>query len=290
MQSLGSLVIQDAIVVLTAHGTYSERTIEVETNIVRGPIPCLISRECLPRVGAILDFQSLKLSTPPIGEAQLRLRAANHFCLPRIPIGKPVEIEKYGILLRIRIDNCIFSAPTESIQVNVAADGRTLSQAEIIKLHIHLGHANKLALVRAMKAEKIKVAMTTIDDVIEACPCEITRRDRIQPPAVGRHRVLWAGHTAMADLWYPVAEDDRKFPYMIAVAKFSRFAVTGFLGNIAVLETIEFFNSRRLTLFGRPIRLIMDKEPGLVGEQWEAYTSVCNIAWISNPTEAPPQG
>ena len=94
----------------------------------------------------------------------------------------------------------------------------------------------------------------------------------------------------MADLRYPVTDDARTFPYMITVGKFSRFAVAGLLSNVTVLETIEFSNSRWVTIFGRPIRLIMDKGPGLVGEQWEAYTAVRNITWISNPTEAPFQG
>lgn len=77
---------------------------------------------------------------------------------------------------------------------------------------------------------------------------------------------------------------------MIIVGKFSRFAATGLLANVSVLGTIEFSNSRWVSIFGRPIRLIMDKGPGLVGEQWESYTAVRNITWISNPTEAPFQG
>ena len=94
----------------------------------------------------------------------------------------------------------------------------------------------------------------------------------------------------MADIWYPVEEEARPFPYMIVIDKFPRFAVTGLLANLSVLETIEFFNSRWVTIFGRPIRLVMDKGPGLVGEQWEEYTAVYGITWISNPTEAPFQG
>ena len=184
----------------------------------------------------------------------------------------------------------IAAVTTESIHVDGQNTARTLPNDEIKKLHVHLGHANKLALVRTLKAAKIKVDLNIVDAVLEDFPCGVSRRDQIQPPAVGPHRALWAGHTVMADLRYPVGEDALTFPYVIAIEKSSRFALTGLMGNISVISTIDLFNSRWVAIFGRPIRLIMDKGPGLVGEQWGAYTSVCNIAWISNPMAAPFHG
>ena len=88
VSSIGCIVIHALIKVTTATGTKAERAIQAKLDIVREPTPCLISTECRPRMGGILDFQSGKLPIPTIGEVQLCLIKANHFCLPRSPSGK----------------------------------------------------------------------------------------------------------------------------------------------------------------------------------------------------------
>ena len=289
--SLGWVIIHALIMVTTEGGVKGVRPIQAKMDIAREPIPCLLSRECLPRVGGILHFRAGELLIPALGEAQLRLSEANHFFAPWSHSEKTAEMVKGGKKrIHTKEPQMVATSTAESTHANERTSDRTLPHAEIKKLHVHLAHANKLALARSLRASEIKVELDIIDAVLEACPFEVSRRDRIQPPAVGPHRALWAGHTAMADLWYPVEKDARPYPYMLVIDKFSRFSVTGLLGNISVISVIDFFNSRWVAIFGRPTRLIMDRGTGLVGEQWEAYTSAYGITWISNPTEAPFQG
>ena len=80
---------------------------------------------------------------------------------------------------------------------------------EIKKLHIHLGHADKLSSIRTLRAGKVKVGNASMEKVLNDCPFGIAIHGQIQPPVVGPHRVTWAGHTVMADIWYLVEEDAR---------------------------------------------------------------------------------
>ena len=51
VRSLGPFVVRASIMVLKALGTYAERPIDVEVDIVRGSIHCLIFRERFPLMG-----------------------------------------------------------------------------------------------------------------------------------------------------------------------------------------------------------------------------------------------
>ena len=211
--SLGSMIANAAIMVLTVIGTYAERIIRVQIDIVRGPTPCLLSRECLSRMGGIIDFQEGKLLIPDMGEIKLEVSEANHFRLPWKPAAKradPIDRRAIGG----KNNGSTLAFPTETMPPAVEEQSRALSLKGLRKLHLHLGHANKLAMVRTMRAAEIPVEMKDIQTVLGACPCEVSKHDQIQPPAVGPYRVFWAGHTVMADLRYPVTEDARTFPYI----------------------------------------------------------------------------
>ena len=119
-----------------------------------------------------------------------------------------------------------YEIPVDAPNPNGEEEGRTLSESYIRKLHIHQGHADKLALIRPTEAPNFRVDQAVVESALKDLPFEVSSRDQIQPPAVGRRRVLWDGHTVMADLWYPVPEDSRQFPQMAEIDKFSRFAAT----------------------------------------------------------------
>ena len=60
--------------------------------------------------------------------------------------------------------------------------------------------------------------------------------------------------------------------------------------DMAVDSAIEFLSHRRMSIFGRPARIITDSGANFVGEKFESFVSVWNITHICNPGYSAYQG
>ena len=267
----------------TSTGIVGVSDIAAEVDIARESYPRLISRESLSRMGGILDLKSATMAPCSIGDSVEIERIASILNAAEFPryndawkdaskrifsdFVKSGDVEignsplERGGCAHIRV---IHANPAES---DGETHGRTLSHSEIRILHIHSAQANQLGLFRTAQAARVAINHSVLDAALQAFPCEVARRDQIQPPAVGPYRALRGGNTPNADIWHPVPGDARASPYATALGNSPRFSVAGLLANFSVVVTIDLCAFRRAAILARPSRLIMDKGPGLVGEQ-----------------------
>ena len=165
-----------------------------------------------------------------------------------------------------------------------------LTQAEVKRIHLHLGHASPLIILKTVKNAKRKVSTAVVKQATEDCGCEKELAKASQHSQLNPRRAPWAGHTIGMDTWFPLPNTAKDHPFIVIVDKFSRMAVSGEVPDETVQTALHFLSQRWIAIFGRPSRLITDNGSNFKGEVFAAFAGVWNIAHICNPAYSAYQG
>ena len=101
------------------------------------------------------------------------------------------------------------------------------TEADISRIHLHLGHASINTIMKTAKNAKRKVDEQDIRNAIERCGREQELVKVSQHSQLTPHRAPWDGHTIGMDTWYPALGTGKDHPFIIIVDKFSRMTISG---------------------------------------------------------------
>ena len=174
-------------------------------------------------------------------------------------VGKSTNVIRPIDLFPINADPSSPSAPI------IVEDGSSsdpgieeLSDAEINRIHLHLGHASISIILRMGKNAKKKVSSQAVARVLGKCGCEPDLSKVKQHARLSPHRAPWSGHTIGMDTWPPAKNTSNDHPFIIIADRFSRMIVSGPVMDNSCSSALEFLSHRRMAIFGRPSRIITD--------------------------------
>ena len=265
----------------------------IQVDVVAAVVPMLISQTALSRMAGKIDFADYRLELPTGIVIHLMKSPSGHILLPAAPVS---QMNVGPFVARIE---GTFSMTQRDAYPIIQADPNTLrklSDEQIRKIHIQLGHCSQRQLIELLKFGRCQVNQEQINRIHTKCGC--TRSvHRVTPPVVSSWVARFSGEIVAMDIIYPFTEFgiDSKLPAaripttpaLLVVDSSTRFITCTLLKDVTTQTATQTFLHDWVMHFGKPKRIILDQGgPGFAGHEWENLSHVFGWQYIKAPTRA----
>ena len=259
----------------------------IQVDIVDAVVPMLIAQTALSNMKGKLDFDKYRLELPSGISIMLIKSPSGHVLLPAYPLN---ESPTWAVSL-----NKGLAFP---VQQRTNEETRTLTDAQLRKIHLQLGHCSPQQLTELVKFGKYKVPQEQIERIHRQCGCKRSVH-RITPPVVSSWIARFSGEIVAMDIIYPFTEFgiDQNWteararakspPALLVVDSLTRFITCTLLDDVTTQTVSQAFLRDWVMHFGKPKRIILDQGgPGFTGHEWENLSHVFGWQYIKAPTRA----
>ena len=174
-----------------------------------------------------------------------------------------------------------YSAVVESSKVE-------LSEVQLKKLHIHLGHAPYSCMVDTLRASGRNFDSAVLKRLIDERPC-FNSRSQVGSSAATVHKAPFPGYAVFFDIVYLKERIRRDFPFFFVLGGFSRFIVCPPAKSIRPVRLVEIFMRQWVFFFGFPLFLIRDGGPGTFSAEWNSFDNTHCVCLATSPPECSSQ-
>ena len=205
----------------------------LDVSVIPGNLPLLLSEKSMSKAKFIIDFARNKVLLPTGYEIAVTRASSGHMLL--------------DILKHEKNDYILFP------------ESKSLSEAEISKLHRQFGHcsADKLSSLVRNAGNKVSASIETIGKIIEKCEiCRQFGRSSPKPVTCLPLSVSWNETIAM-DL-HKMVELGKGVWYLHIIDLFTRFSVAIFIKNKRAETIVEQFAINWGLAFGFPKNVLFD--------------------------------
>ena len=255
--------------------------VPVKVDVVDSNVPMLISHESLVRMKGSIDFASCTLMIPSVAEIKLTNTSSGHLMIqgtrPSQQVQRLMQRENHPIYV-----------------MELKLPARVLSEGEIKKIHVQLGHCSENTLETTIRVAQMHVDSSLIQKVLDKCGCQ-TAVQRITPPQVACWLGKYNGEIIALDIIYPFKDCfnekiAKEYPALFMIDSLSRFINCTLLINRASIHATQIFLNDWVGTIGKPRRIITDQGgPTLAGDAWAELSDVYGRQMIHAPKYAPYQ-
>ena len=273
-KSIGSIVMKGTVRGRNEVSTQAVENLSFKVDIIRLELPLLISRSSLRSMGATLDFKLERFCLPNGFQSSLILSHSGHVSIPWIPndIVSDSLIDKSSETIHIEEQLPDYE---EAVPLPVPSN--------IMKVHLHLGHADISTLVRIYRLAGHKISSSIIESALSSCSCGKIGSVP-QNPIVSRYLSEFPGQSIFLDVFFPT--DLQKAPAVLVVCSFSKFVCARFISNLSPRSIIGVLLHHWTVLFGMPEVIITDKGSHFCGSEWNSLCNTFSIGMVHAPTGA----
>ena len=191
MKSLGT-----TIVLIHALPSTTNKTVPivlpVTVDVADSNAPMLISHESLKRMKGPIDFSSCKLAIPFVAEIQIANTCSRHLMIQ----GKRPTQQVQNLSTTV-------NHPIYVMELKLPA--RVLSEGEIRKIHVQLGHCSENTMETTIRSAQMHVDSPLIQKILRECGCQNALR-RITPPQVACRLSKYNGEIVAMDIISPFTD------------------------------------------------------------------------------------
>ena len=271
-----------------------EQRLVIQVDVVAAVVPLLISQNALARMAGRLDFAQNTLELPSGLIITLIKSPSGHILLPAAPVSH-LEWSPFTPL----IDGAFSMTRKDTFPTNAAESCplRKLSDEQVRKVHIQLGHCSQRQLIELLKFAQCQVNIEQISRIHAKCGC-VRSVHRITPPVVTSWIARFSGEIVAMDIIYPFTEfgkdNDSRLPSqriatnpaLLIVDSLTRFITCSLLADLTAATVTQAFLRDWVMHFGKPKRIILDQGgPGFTGHEWEKLSHVFGWQYIKAPTK-----
>ena len=270
-----------------------EYMLVIQVDVVTALVPMLISQNALSRMAGKIDFAKYTLELPTGLLIHLIRSPSGHILLPAAPVSK-MNCDPFIP----RIDGAFSMTQKDTFPVAMTESHplKRLSDEQIRKIHVQLGHCSQRQLIELLKFAQCQVNPEQINRIQTKCGC-VRSVHRITPPVVSSWIARFSGEIVAMDIIYPFTEfgKDSKLapgrvptnPALLVVDSLTRFITCTLLEDVTTHTVSQAFLRDWVMHFGKPKRIILDQGgPGFTGHEWEQLSHVFGWQYIKAPTKA----
>ena len=258
----------------------------VRVDVVQAVVPLLVAQPALKRMAGKIDFSTLRLELPSKLVIQLIQSPSGHILLPGTPVMQFTSEE-----------NCINPERAYPVSQQENTQLRKLTDLQVKKIHLQLGHCSQRQLSELLKFAGCKVDQNQILRIHQQCGCN-RMVHRVTPPVVSSWIARFSGEVVAIDIIYPFTEfgvDSHRpgkaripsMPALLVVDSLTRFITCSLLTDLTSETVSQAFLRDWVMPFGKPKRIILDQGgPGLTGTEWGKLSHVFGWQFIKAPTRA----
>ena len=255
-------------------------------DVVQAVVPMLVAQPALTRMAGRIDFSNLQLELPSKLVIQLIRSPSGHILLPGTPVA---QLTRGAQRTNPECVYPVIQQETPSL--------RTLTDSQVKKIHLQLGHCSQRQLIELLKFARCKVDQNQILRIHQQCGCNRTVH-RVTPPVVSSWIARFSGEVVAIDIIYPFTEfgiDSHRpgkarvpsMPALLVVDSLTRFITCSLLNDLTSETVSQAFLRDWVMPFGKPKRIILDQGgPGLTGTEWDKMSHVFGWQFIKAPTRA----
>ena len=181
------------------------------------------------------------------------------------------------------------SANTESADTNGGAVDRitnNMTDGEILKMHIHLGHVPTEAIERICRNAGVLVPKGRISAAVAKCKCD-KKKCGFERPIIHSNASLKSGSRIALDIYYPVDNTGMSKPSLLMICALARFTMTAALSPHQPGIVIDALFKTWFQGIGKPQRIMADKGAEFSGPQWAELSEVFDIEHVMASTNCP---
>ena len=290
--SSGSVILGGTIVGKGPGGKSATESLTVTMDVIELEVPLLMSKASLKSMNATLCFgpdemlfgNSLRVPLLNTSGGHIFFDWRPHACTSTD--STLAKVEKVHVLddtLRSSdpTSNSLNSGNQCGDSRNLHGQGSHLNASQIMKTHIHLGHAETSSLLRIFKLSGKTVSRDEVENSLAGCKCA-----RIgnypQNPTASKYLPEAPGQSIFLDIFYH--ETSNAFPALLIVCSFTKFACARFVSSLKPIMLIGVLLNRWPCLFGMPSSIMCDRGTHFQGPEWSAFCDTYSIRLIMAPT------
>ena len=257
--SLGSVIAKGSVSGVSCNGASTMEELPIHTDVISLDVPLLMSKATLKSTHAELNFELDHLVINHSLRVPLINTAGGHIFFDWEPKHCSSVMEKREEVHVARESNPLEQATEDSktqTESEIAVDIPQVNEDQILKAHIHLGHAESQTLLRIFKLAGKQITSEEIEKALARCKC-----DRIggypQNPVVSKYLPEMPGQSIFMDVFYP--ESAASFPSVLIVRAFSKFVRARFMNSLKPMMLVSVLINNWMCLFGMPESIICDR-------------------------------
>ena len=284
--SIGSVILSGTVIGTNKMKEKVTEKLSILMDIIVLDVPLLLSKATLKSMHATLDFDTDCMWINHLIQVPLINTPGGHILFDWNPTHcdtNDSKVDKVHVALNTPQSSATMDEDAMEEQNRTTKEKLTISAEQIMKAHVHLGHAEPATLLRIFKLAGKSVTILELEKAIAACKC-----DRIggypQNPVVSKYVPEMSGQCIFMDIFYP--DSSASFPALLIVCSFSKYVCARFVTSLKPIMLINVLINQWMCLFGMPQSIICDRGTHFQGPDWSLLCNTYSIRMIMAPTGA----